>query len=161
MKKSPEEVLGKRLADMGLTLAVAESCTGGLLGHLITNVPGSSTWFKGGVVAYDNNVKKTILKVGADTLKRYGAVSEQVARQMALGVRKRLNAGIGVAVTGIAGPSGGTTKKPVGTVFVAVTDGKNVRKKRLALKGTRKGIKKAAATAALTEIKRALAGGFK
>ena len=161
MKKSPEEDLGSKLDRMGLTLAVAESCTGGLLGHLITNVPGSSAWFKGGVVAYDNGVKRTILKVHADTLKKYGAVSEQVARQMALGVQKRLGAEIGVGVTGIAGPSGGTAKKPVGTVFIAVTDGKKVRNKRLALKGTRKGIKKAAATAALTEIKRALAGGFK
>ena len=117
-----EVVIGKTLAARGLTLSVAESCTGGYLAHLITSVPGSSDYFIGGVLAYSNDVKMTHLGVSADTLSDHGAVSESTVRQMAEGVRKKFNADIGVATSGVAGPGGGTTEKPVGTVWIAYAD---------------------------------------
>jgi nicotinamide-nucleotide amidase len=144
------------LKKKGLRLALAESCTGGLLGHLITNVPGSSDWFTGGVVAYSNEVKKRLLGVASTTLERYGAVSRRTASEMAAGVMKALKTDVGLAVTGIAGPEGGTEKKPVGTVFIALARGKKVYTKRLMLSGTRKSIKKRAAVEALKELKRVL-----
>lgn len=104
----------------GFVIAVAESCTGGLLGGRITAIPGSSHFFVGGVIAYSNEVKATHLGVGDDTLLKYGAVSEETAREMASGVRARYRADIAVAITGIAGPDGGTPAKPVGTVCMAV-----------------------------------------
>jgi nicotinamide-nucleotide amidase len=149
MKDRPEVSAGRALKQRGLRLALAESCTGGLLGHIITNVPGSSNWFTGGVVAYSNEVKKRLLGVASETLKRYGAVSKQTASEMAAGVMKRLKTDVGLAVTGIAGQEGGTEKKPVGTVFIALASGKKVYTKRLLLSGTRKSIKKQAAVAAL------------
>lgn len=106
----------------GLTLAVAESCTGGLIGHRLTNVPGSSACFLGGVVAYHDRAKAGILGVDEDVLTREGAVSEAVAVAMARGVRRLLDADLAVGVTGVAGPSGGTPEKPVGTVFMALAD---------------------------------------
>ena len=115
-----EEKIGHLLGERELTLATAESCTGGRLGERITRVPGSSTYFLGGVVAYSDSVKQGQLRVSPEILKRYGAVSESVALQMAEGVRRALRARLALAVTGIAGPSGGTTEKPVGTVFIAL-----------------------------------------
>jgi PncC family amidohydrolase len=103
-----------------LTLATAESCTGGLIANKITNVPGASKIFHGGIVAYSNAVKQKFLGVRPGTLSRHGAVSEAVAREMAEGARKKFGADFAIAVTGIAGPSGGTKTKPVGTVFIAV-----------------------------------------
>jgi nicotinamide-nucleotide amidase len=103
------------------TLALAESCTGGFIANQITNIPGASKMFKGGVVTYSNEAKEKFLGVRAETLKRYGAVSEQVAAEMASGARKQFNADYAIAVTGIAGPTGGTREKPTGTVFIAVT----------------------------------------
>jgi nicotinamide-nucleotide amidase len=153
MKDRPEVSAGRALKQRGLRLALAESCTGGLLGHIITNVPGSSNWFTGGVVAYSNEVKKRLLGVASETLKRYGAVSKQTASEMAAGVMKRLKTDVGLAVTGIAGPEGGTEKKPVGTVFIALAYGKKVYTKRLLLSGTRKSIKKQAAVEALKGLK--------
>jgi nicotinamide-nucleotide amidase len=102
------------------TLALAESCTGGLIAHLITNVPGASKMFKGGIVAYSNEAKEKFLQVRAVSLKQNGAVSREVAAEMAEGARKRFGADYAVAVTGIAGPTGGTKDKPTGTVFMAV-----------------------------------------
>lgn len=116
-----EVIVGDLLRQRGLTLAVAESCTGGLIGHRITNVPGSSDYYQGSVTAYASAVKARLLHVRGDALDRHGAVSEQVAREMARGVRPALDADIGVAVTGIAGPSGGTPEKPVGLVYIALT----------------------------------------
>ena len=115
-----ETVAGKLLSGRGLTLAVAESCTGGLLGHLLTNVPGSSAYFLGGVVAYSNRAKEEILGVRHETLLAQGAVSEEAARQMARGARKLFGSDLALAITGIAGPAGGTPQKPVGLVYIAL-----------------------------------------
>lgn len=119
--------VGQLLKDMGLTLAVAESCTGGLLGHRITSVSGSSEYFVGGVISYSNEVKVLALGVGRDMLREHGAVSDVVAMQMAKSVRGRLGADIGMGVTGIAGPTGGTDEKPIGLVYVGLADGKKTR----------------------------------
>ena len=107
------------LENLGLTLAVAESCTGGLIGHLITDVPGSSKVFPGGIVAYGNLPKRDLLAVPVDLLRQHGAVSAEAAGAMAEGVRRALNTDVGLAVTGVAGPTGGSAEKPVGTVFSA------------------------------------------
>jgi len=115
-----EEVVGKLLNDNNLTLSTAESCTGGKIASLITSVPGSSGWFTGSVVAYDNSIKTGVLGVSNETLRLYGAVSAQTAGEMARGVRLLMGTDYSVAVTGIAGPTGGTADKPVGTVWIAV-----------------------------------------
>lgn len=113
-------VVGELLKARGQTVAVAESCTGGGLGHLITTISGSSVYFKGGVISYDNQVKVELLGVNPDDLAHWGAVSDGVARQMAKGVRDRLNTTWGLSITGIAGPDGGTDTKPVGLVYIGV-----------------------------------------
>lgn len=116
-----EAEVGALLRERGLTLATAESCTGGLVAHRITCVPGSSLYYRGGVVAYANEVKEALLGVRHETLLVHGAVSEETALEMARGVRERLGADLGVATTGIAGPTGGTPEKPVGVVYVALS----------------------------------------
>ena len=121
MAEALEVRVGKRLSEAGLTLAVAESCTGGLVGHRITNVAGSSEYFLGGVIAYAYEAKERLLNVRHGTLYEFGAVSEQTAGEMARGARRALGADIGIAVTGIAGPGGGLPDKPVGTTWVAVS----------------------------------------
>ena len=110
----------QRLTKAKMTLALAESCTGGFIANQITNVPGASKIFLGGIVSYSNAAKQKFLGVRADALVRHGAVSELVARQMAEGARKKFGADYAIAVTGIAGPSGGSRPKPVGTVFIAL-----------------------------------------
>ena len=115
-----EEVIGKILYDNKLTLATAESCTGGKIASLITSVPGSSGWFKGSVVAYDNSIKTGLLGVNTETIRLFGAVSAETAGEMAKGVRRLMGTDYAVAVTGIAGPTGGTAEKPVGTVWIAI-----------------------------------------
>lgn len=117
-----ETVIGKILLSQKATLAVAESCTGGFLSHLLTSVPGSSAYFLGGVIAYDNAVKIHTLGVNENTIQNNGAVSEETVLEMAAKVRKKMNATIGVSTSGIAGPDGGTTEKPVGTVWIAYSD---------------------------------------
>ena len=112
--------VGNILVSKTLSLSVAESCTGGYISHLITSVPGSSAWYKGSVTSYSNDVKKSLLGVSEETLQHYGAVSEQVALEMALGVKRLLHTDYAVATTGIAGPDGGSEEKPVGTVWIAV-----------------------------------------
>ena len=121
MERTLEVRVGDLLRRRGLTLATAESCTGGLLGHRLTNVPGSSDYYLGGVISYSNAVKVAILGVDAETLAREGAVSEVVARQMARGVRRLLRADIGIGITGVAGPGGGSPEKPVGLVYIALS----------------------------------------
>lgn len=141
-----------------LTIAFAESCTGGLASSMITDVAGSSDYFQGGVVAYSNGVKRKVLGVKAETLRRYGAVSPQTAAEMSLGVRRKLCADIGVAITGIAGPTGGSMEKPVGTVFMCAGNGSRSLAGRFAFKGTRTSIKKQSAIAAVKLLCRFLKG---
>lgn len=128
-----EVVVGQTLRARRLTIAVAESCTGGYVAHLITSVPGSSDYFVGGVVAYSNDVKKKNLGVSADTLENHGAVSESTVKEMAACVRKKFNTDIGVATSGVAGPTGGTPEKPVGTVWIAYADQQQTIARKLQL----------------------------
>ncbi|BEG98637.1 CinA family nicotinamide mononucleotide deamidase-related protein [Bacteroides sedimenti] len=121
-----EEIVGRMLKERGLTVSTAESCTGGNIAARITSVPGSSAYFKGSVVAYSNEVKKEILHVLDETLQKYGAVSEEVVKEMVLGVINSLKTDCAVAVSGITGPDGGTLDKPVGTVWVAAAYGKTI-----------------------------------
>lgn len=116
-----EAEIGALLLAQGLSLVTAESCTGGLVGHRITNVPGSSAYYLGGFVAYAYEAKEALLGVQRGTLLAYGAVSEETAREMARGARQRMGAGVAVSVTGIAGPGGGMPEKPVGLVYVALS----------------------------------------
>ena len=118
----PAERTGKELRAAGLTITCAESCTGGLLTSMLTDVSGSSSYVMGSVVSYSNDVKARVLHVSEETLAVYGAVSEETAREMAQSVRKLIHADIGVGITGIAGPDGGSTEKPVGLVYIAVAD---------------------------------------
>lgn len=154
-----EGALGATLKRKGLTLAVAESCTGGLLGARLTSIAGSSAWFHGGVIAYDNGVKRRLAGVPASVLSRHGAVSAECAEAMALGVRRALKTSIGVAITGIAGPGGGTKEKPVGLVYAAVAGpGPGARAKRFDIHGPRESVRSRAATAALNMLKETLDG---
>lgn len=115
-----EVVTGRLLGQRGMTVGVAESCTGGLVSHRMTDVPGSSGYYRGSITAYANEVKERALRVRGDTLRRYGAVSEQTALEMAQGARRLFDTDVGLAVTGVAGPDGGTVEKPVGLVYVAL-----------------------------------------
>ncbi len=117
-----EDVVGRMLKHRGETVATAESCTGGYIAHRITGIPGSSAYFTGSIVAYDNKVKSEILGVQAELLSQHGAVSRQVAEAMAKGVMETLKTNYGIGVTGVAGPDGGTAEKPVGTVWIAVSE---------------------------------------
>lgn len=121
----PEEKLVKLLKEKKLTVATAESCTGGLIAKRITDIPGSSGVFECGIVSYSNRIKSEILGVSEETLNMYGAVSEQTAREMVSGALKVSGADIAVSVTGIAGPDSDGTDKPVGLVYIAVSDGKS------------------------------------
>ncbi|HVZ47403.1 MAG TPA: competence/damage-inducible protein A [Gemmatimonadaceae bacterium] len=142
--------------DRGFTIAVAESCTGGLLGGRITAVPGASQVFLGGVIAYANEVKATHLGVGDDTLLRFGAVSEETAREMASGARARFRVDVAAAITGVAGPGGGTPEKPVGTVCVAVDVRGAVRSARRVMVGDREEVRLRSTQWALDMVRRAL-----
>lgn len=146
------------LAEKGKTVAVAESSTGGLLGHLLTEVPGSSVVFLGGVIAYHNQVKERLLGVPQEVLAREGAVSAATAKAMAEGVRKLLAADIGVAVTGIAGPTGATPDKPLGLTYVALAAEGALLCERFLSSGSRSENKQAAAEAALAIVQRHLEG---
>jgi nicotinamide-nucleotide amidase len=151
-----EEVVGLRLAVNGFTLAVAESCTGGLVAQRITEVPGSSSYFKEGVVTYSNEAKVRLLGVPSDLIGEYGAVSAPVAEAMAEGVRERAETDFGLAVTGIAGPTGGTDDKPVGLVYVALADDAHTEHRKLLLPGDRQLIRWRASQAALDLLRRRL-----
>jgi len=142
----------------GLTIAVAESCTGGLLGARLTAISGSSSVVIGGVIAYSNGVKKGLLGVTTESLERHGAVSEEVASEMATGVRRRLGVDIGVSITGVAGPGGGTPDKPVGLVWMAVDVRGDVRTHGSRFIGDRAEIRFRATQAALDLVRRMVAG---
>ena len=144
-----EETIGVLLRERGLTLATAESCTGGLVAHRLTNVPGSSAYFVGGVVAYSNRIKEEMLGVRHETLLAHGAVSEETAREMAQGARRRFGTDLAVAITGIAGPTGGTPDKPVGLTYIALVAGDADRCERRIWPGTRQENKERSAEAAL------------
>ncbi len=154
--ESLEKVVGYLLSMGGSTLSVAESCTGGRVGWRLTRVPGSSDYFKGGVIAYSDDLKKRLLGVKAGVLKRHGAVSEETALAMARGVRDKCATDYGLAITGVAGPGGGTATKPVGMVFVAVVGGAGERVRELRLAGGRGSIRRGACQAALDLLRRLL-----
>ncbi len=139
--KELEEVVGDMLKAKHQTLAVAESCTGGFLGNRITNVPGSSLYFLQGIVAYSNEAKINLLDVHPKVIEEYGAVSSQVARAMAMGIKERSKANYGLSITGIAGPSGGTLEKPVGLVFTALSWAGGTEVKKNLFLGNRNAIK--------------------
>lgn len=151
-----EDVVGGMLQEKGLTLAVAESCTGGLLGGRLTNTSGSSAYFRGGIVAYSNEIKTGKLGVPQELLEKFGAVSPETAKAMAAGVIKALGADIGVSVTGIAGPTGGTEEKPVGTVFVGVAMSNREVAAKFSLGNNREMVRKRSVTAALDVLRREL-----
>ncbi len=135
-----EELLNKVssiLKKQKLTIATAESCTGGLLSHILTNISGSSDYFDRGIVSYSNKAKMQLLGVPENLLKKYGAVSKQVAKAMAEGVRTKSNVDIGIATTGIAGPTGGTKEKPVGLVYIAISTEDDVIVKKYQFPGDR------------------------
>jgi nicotinamide-nucleotide amidase len=154
--ESLEKVVGYLLSMGGSTLSVAESCTGGRVGWRLTRVPGSSDYFKGGVIAYSNDLKRSLLGIKAGVLKKHGAVSEEIALMMARGVREKCATDYGLAITGVAGPGGGTKRKPVGMVFVAVASGGGERMRELRLAGGRGSIRRAACQAALELLRRLL-----
>ena len=145
-----EAQLGDLLRTKGWTLCTAESCTGGLIAHRLTNIPGSSVYMLGGVVAYSNSAKQTILHVRQGSLIAYGAVSEQVASEMASGARDLFGATFAVSVTGIAGPDGGTAEKPVGLTYIGLAGPDNLLiVHRHVWEGDRQAVKAASAEAAL------------
>jgi competence/damage-inducible protein CinA C-terminal domain len=121
-----EEIIGEMLKDKNLTFATAESCTGGNIAARITSVPGCSAYFKGSIVAYANEVKHDLLQVSNETLEKFGAVSEEVVKEMVIGAMNALKTDCAVAVSGVAGPDGGTEEKPVGTVWIAAAHGKTI-----------------------------------
>jgi PncC family amidohydrolase len=145
MRNSLEKRIGDILKKKGWTLSVAESCTGGLVCDRITDVPGSSDYFMGGMVNYSNESKAKHLGIPLDYIRKHGAVSPQVARRMAQGVRGTFNTTFGLSTTGVAGPTGGTKRSPVGRVFIGFTDGKRTWVKREDLEGSRREIKRNAA----------------
>jgi nicotinamide-nucleotide amidase len=144
-----EESVGRLLRTRGLTLAVAESCSGGLICHRLTNVPGSSDYFQGGMVTYSNQAKMDLLHVPLEALQTQGAVSASTAGYMAQGVVRQFKAGLGLAVTGIAGPAGGTPDKPVGTVFMGLASPEGVKTRHCLFCGSREEIKILTAQTAL------------
>jgi PncC family amidohydrolase len=152
-REKPEAVVGRMLRERGLTLAVAESCTGGLVSARITDVPGSSVYFRGGVVAYANSVKREALGVAEEILQEKGAVSAETAGAMAGGVRKALAADIGIGVTGIAGPAGGTAEKPVGLVYIALAHAGGCSCVRNLFSGGRLQVRQQSAEAALALLR--------
>lgn len=148
-----EVIVGQMLADRKLKLATAESCTGGLVGHRITNVPGSSGYFEGGIIAYSYEAKERSLGVHHDTLYEHGAVSAETALEMARGARKALGTDIGLAVTGIAGPGGGLPGKPVGLVYIALSARTYERVEHFVWDSDRDGNKLYSSEAALAMLK--------
>ena len=136
-KISLAEAIGKILLDKNATLSTAESCTGGYIAHHLTPIPGSSAYYMGSIIAYDNAVKTGILGVLPETIEIHGAVSEEVCKQMAAGVLRRMNTDYAIATTGIAGPGGGTDAKPVGTVWIAVATSEQIITKKVSFNRSR------------------------
>jgi PncC family amidohydrolase len=139
-----EKPIGDLLRERGWTLSIAESCTGGLVCDRITDVPGSSDYFMGGMITYSNESKAKYLGIPLYDIKKYGAVSQQVAKKMAQGVRKAFGTNFGLSTTGVAGPTGGTKRSPIGRVFIGVAKGNRTWVKKLDLRGSRREIKRKA-----------------
>ena len=148
-----ESIVGEILTKCGKTLAIAESCTGGLIANRISDISGSSAYLKMGVVAYSNKAKTDLLGVSHEKLKKYGAVSKEVALEMAKGVKNISKADISIGVTGIAGPKGETKKKPIGLVYIAVASNKIKMVKKCLFTGNRREIKHQASTTALNLLR--------
>ena len=155
-EETMEGVVGRLLLDRNLALALAESCSGGLIAHKITSVAGSSGYFPGGVVAYSNNLKESLLGVDPAILVEHGAVSDACARAMATGVRQRTGADLGLAVTGIAGPTGGSAEKPVGTVFFGLSNREDTKTFRFCFSGDRWQVQERTAVTGLDIVRRYL-----
>ena len=158
MDRTLEERAGDALNKKGWTLALGESCTGGLIAHRITDVPGSSDYFLGGVTAYSDPVKERLLGVKRETLIAVGAASEETAREMAQGARHTIGSDVGISVTCIAGPGGGTDEKPVGLTYIGASTPDGEWVERHIFEGDRQSIKEAAANAALELLLNALGG---
>jgi nicotinamide-nucleotide amidase len=156
--ESLEIVVGRLLLARGLMLSVAESCTGGLVGHRLTNIAGSSAYFERGVVVYSNRAKQELLGVPDEVLRTHGAVSAACAEAMARGICERSGSPCGLAITGIAGPNGGSAAKPVGTVFIGVAVGGDVASRRFRFGGDRSSVKRQSAQMALDMLRRRLGG---
>jgi nicotinamide-nucleotide amidase len=153
---NPEILISKLLIKRSKTIAVAESCTGGLLSNLLTNIPGSSQYFLLGIIAYSNNAKTYLLKIPTIFIARYGAVSKPVAQLMAQKVKNIASSDYGIGITGIAGPQGATPTKPIGTVFISVAIKNKVITKRYQFSGSRQTIKRKTALKALAMLKKLL-----
>jgi PncC family amidohydrolase len=147
-----EKKIGKHLQERSLTIGLAESCTGGLLASRITDIPGSSAYFSAGFVTYSNKAKAKFLSVPDTILARHGAVSSEVAERMAKGVRAAAEVDIGLSITGIAGPTGGSPEKPVGTVFIALATKKEVFVRKCLFSGNRREVRKRSSEEALTML---------
>jgi PncC family amidohydrolase len=154
-----DDLVASAFADRGLTVATAESCTGGLLAARLTERPGSSAWVLGGVTAYANSAKEQLLDVPADVLAEHGAVSPEVAVALAEGARRRFGADVGVGITGVAGPGGGTADKPVGTVHVCVAGPDSRESRALLLPGSRSAVRERSVTRAMHLLRQLLVGG--
>jgi PncC family amidohydrolase len=144
--------ISQLLSEKSQTIATAESCTGGLLGHTLTAISGSSEYFLGGVIAYSNRIKEEWLGVQSQTLLQHGAVSEETAREMAQGIRKKFKADIGLSTTGIAGPTGGTSTKPVGMVWIGISTKTNTQAFKCHFKGSRNEVKTSTVKEILTRL---------
>lgn len=148
-----ERIIASLLVQKKMTLAVAESCTGGLLSHRLTNIPGSSKYYECGIVSYSNRAKVEVLGVSGIIIEEKGAVSEEVVREMALRIRELRETDLGIAITGIAGPEGGSPEKPVGLVYLALSSPKDTRCQRFVFSGERKLIKWKSSQAALNMLR--------
>jgi len=154
--ESMEEVVGRQLRESGRTLAIAESCTAGMLGMHITRVPGSSSYFLGGILCYSNDAKIKLCGVPAELLEKHGAVSAEVAEELARGVRSALHSSIGLSITGIAGPGGASPEKPVGLVYTAISDGDHTESRHRIMPGDRESIRERSTYLALSWLRRFL-----
>ena len=161
MNDVPEALVGNILRERSLTLVAAESCTGGLIGSRITDMPGSSEYFLGSIVAYAYEVKVALLEVSWDTLNTHGAVSQETVLEMARGARKRLDGDIAIAVSGIAGPGGGTAEKPVGTTWIGLVTANGEWARKFNFQGNRRQNKSYTADAALQFLVEYLQGDLK
>jgi nicotinamide-nucleotide amidase len=151
-----EEVIGHQLRESGRTIAVAESCTAGMLGMHITRVPGSSSYFLGGILCYSNEAKMELCGVPPELLQKHGAVSAEVAEALARGVREALHSSIGLSITGIAGPEGGTAEKPVGLVYIGISDGTQTESRHRIMPGDRESIRERSTYLALSWLRKFL-----